>query len=299
MKLGRIEETAGARLALIDEAAGRITRIGRPFTADPDPVATVIREGWTAARLLAEADGTLPLAGARFLAPFATLNRNVLAVGKNYHEHAIEFDRSGFNATSGAASAIPTHPQIFSKATTTLAGPTDDIRFDPSFTASVDYEGEIGVVIGRTARHVAKADAWSVVFGFVALNDVTARDLQKSHAQWHLGKSLDGFCPFGPWIGTIDETPPESLTVRTWVNGELRQEAPFTQLIFDVPTLIETLTRAMTLVPGDIIATGTPVGVGIGFTPPKFLQDGDVVRVAVPGLGQLENRVRTDSTRRP
>jgi 2-keto-4-pentenoate hydratase/2-oxohepta-3-ene-1,7-dioic acid hydratase in catechol pathway len=294
MKLGRIADGKGARLALIDEQAGLVTRIGGPLATDPNPVLTVIRDGWTAVRLQALADGTQPLAQARFLAPFSTLNRNVLAVGKNYHEHAIEFDRSGFNATSGSASAIPTHPQIFSKATGTLAGPTDDIHFDPAFTASVDYEGEIGVVIGREARRVSKADAWSVVFGFVALNDVTARDLQKSHAQWHLGKSLDGFCPMGPWVGSIDETPPESLTVRTWVNGELRQEAPFTQLIFDVPTLIETLTKAMTLVPGDIIATGTPVGVGIGFTPPKFLQHGDVVRIAVNGLGELENRVRTD-----
>ena len=148
-------------------------------------------------------------------------------------------------------------------------------------------------VIGAECRNVAPADALGKVFGFVALNDVTARDLQKNHAQWFLGKSLDTFCPLGPWISTADESPVESLEVRTWVNGELRQTGVLTDLIFDVPTLIATLSQAMTLLPGDLIATGTPVGVGIGHTPPKFLQDGDLVRVAVSGLGELNNRVRT------
>ena len=131
----------------------------------------------------------------------------------------------------------------------------------------------------------------SRVFGFVLVNDVTARDLQKNHAQWFLGKSLDTFCPLGPWIATPDEVPMESLRIATWVNGELRQQASIAQLIFDIPTLIETISRGTTLLPGDIIATGTPVGVGIGFTPPKFLRDGDVVRIASPGLGELSNRV--------
>ena len=138
---------------------------------------------------------------------------------------------------------------------------------------------------------MSKAQALDKVFGFVALNDVTARDLQKNHAQWFLGKSLDGFCPLGPWITTQDDAPVESLRVQTWVNGELRQDAHISQLIFDVATLIETLSRAMTLQPGDIIATGTPVGVGIGFSPPRFLRHGDQVRVAVTGLGELNNRV--------
>jgi 2-keto-4-pentenoate hydratase/2-oxohepta-3-ene-1,7-dioic acid hydratase in catechol pathway len=209
---------------------------------------------------------------------------------KNYHEHATEFDKSGFNATSGA-SAIPAFPQLFTKATGTLAGPTDAIRFDPKHTSSVDYEGEIGVVIGQRCRNVSKADALGKVFGFVALNDVTARDLQKNHAQWFLGKSLDGFCPLGPWIATQDDAPLDSLRLQTWVNGELRQDAHISQLIFDVATLIETLSAAMTLLPGDIIATGTPVGVGIGFSPPRFLRHGDQVRVAVTGLGELNNRV--------
>jgi 2-keto-4-pentenoate hydratase/2-oxohepta-3-ene-1,7-dioic acid hydratase in catechol pathway len=130
------------------------------------------------------------------------------------------------------------------------------------------------------------------VWGFLASNDVTARDLQKNHAQWFLGKSLDGFCPLGPWITTTDEAPTD-MTMQTWVNGEQRQNAHISQLIFDVPTLIEQMSAAMTLLPGDVILTGTSVGVGIGFTPPKFLKNGDVVRVAISGLGELNNTVET------
>ena len=289
MKLGRIRWQGEPRLVLIDEAGQTATLVEGDLARHPNPVLAVI-EG----RLL-EADlqrGTpLPLAGLERLAPLSALVRNVMAVGKNYHEHALEFDKSGFNATTGGASAIPTHPQLFTKATTALAGPDDAIRFDPAHTTSVDYEGEIGVVIGERCRNVSAADAMGKVFGFVAVNDVTARDLQRNHAQWFLGKSLDTFCPLGPWIATPDSAPADKLRVRTWVNDELRQDAAIGQLIFDVPTLIATLSRAMTLLPGDIIATGTPVGVGIGFSPPRFLRHGDRVRVAVDGLGEMNNAV--------
>lgn len=288
MKIGRTTWAGKTRLALIDEQKQEALFIEGNLALHPNPVLAVIEQGLTASQLVAAATERAPLAEVKFLSPLSAFVRNVFAVGKNYHEHALEFDKSGFNATSGA-SAIPAFPQLFTKATTTLAGPTDAIRFDASHTSSVDYEGEIGVVIGAHCRNVSKADALSKVFGFVALNDVTARDLQKNHAQWFLGKSLDGFCPLGPWITTRDEAPVESLRLQTWVNGELRQDAQLSQLIFDVPTLIETLSRAMTLQPGDIIATGTPVGVGIGFTPPKFLRHGDAVRVAVTGLGELNN----------
>ncbi len=294
MKLGRVNSEGRASLALVDEQAQQALLIGGALQDHPNPVLAVIEQGISAAQLTGAVVRRMPLAGAQFLSPLSSLVRNVFAVGKNYHEHAIEFDKSGFNATQGA-SAIPAFPQLFTKATTTLAGPADVIRFDPAHTASVDYEGEIGVVIGKQARHVSTADAMDAVFGFVALNDVTARDLQKNHAQWFLGKSLDTFCPLGPWIATRDEpgmgVGEDGLRVKTWVNDELRQDAPLSQLIFDVPTLIATLSRAMTLLPGDIIATGTPVGVGIGFSPPRFLRDGDVVRIAVPGLGELRNRV--------
>ncbi|HSV48528.1 MAG TPA: fumarylacetoacetate hydrolase family protein [Ramlibacter sp.] len=289
MKIGRAHWAGATRLALIDEQKQEVLFVEGSLAFHPNPVLAVIEQGLTASQLMADVTARAALKDVGFASPLSAFVRNVFAVGKNYHEHAMEFDKSGFNATSGG-SAIPAFPQLFTKSTGTLAGPTDAIRFDPAHTSSVDYEGEIGVVIGTRCRNVPKAQALDQVFGFVALNDVTARDLQKNHAQWFLGKSLDGFCPLGPWIATRDEAPVESLQLRTWVNGELRQDARMSQLIFDVGTLIETLSRAMTLLPGDIIATGTPVGVGIGFSPPKFLRHGDQVRIAVTGLGELNNR---------
>ena len=289
MKIARVEHAGQVHLALVDEGQQQVALVGGPLAQDPNPVLTVIQQGTPAATLQAAVHTRVPMAQVKFLAPLSAFLRNPFAVGKNYHEHAVEFDKSGFNATSGAASAIPAYPQIFTKATTTLNGPNDPVRFNPKHTTSVDYEGEIGVVIGTRCRNVKKADAMQQVWGFVAMNDVTARDLQKNHAQWFLGKSLDGFCPLGPWITTTDEAPTD-MRMQTWVNGEQRQNAHISQLIFDVPTLIETMSAAMTLMPGDIIATGTSVGVGVGFNPPKFLRHGDVVRVAISGLGELNNR---------
>ncbi|WP_407713753.1 fumarylacetoacetate hydrolase family protein [Comamonas testosteroni] len=292
MKIGRVSHQARVRMVLVDEATKRVRFVGGSFAQHLNPVLSVIERRIDLAELEALVEGEANFSDVTFLAPISQPVRNILAVGKNYTEHAAEFDKSGFNATSNAA-PVPLFPQIFSKATTSLSGPTDDIRFDPAHTSSVDYEGEIGIVIGAECRNVKPEDALGKVFGYVAVNDVTARDLQKNHAQWFLGKSLDTFCPLGPWIGTADEVKPENLKVQTWVNEELRQTGVLTDLIFDVPTLISTLSKAMTLLPGDIIATGTPVGVGIGFTPPKFLKNGDEVRVAVTGLGELKNHVRT------
>ena len=290
MKIARVEHSGQVYPAWVDESKQEVSLLGGQVADQPNPVLHVIQNGISQAQLLEQVKRRVPLSEVKFLSPLSAFLRNPFAVGKNYHEHAVEFDKSGFNATSGAASAIPTHPQIFTKATTTLNGPTDPIRFNPKLTQSVDYEGEIGVVIGTTCRNVSKADAMKQVWGFVALNDVTARDLQKNHAQWFLGKSLDGFCPLGPWITTTDEAPTD-MHMQVWVNGEQRQKAHISQLIFDIPTLIETMTAAMTLLPGDIIATGTSVGVGVGFNPPKFLRHGDVVRVAISGLGELQNPI--------
>ena len=290
MKIARVEHSGQVYPAWVDESKQEVSLLGGQVADQPNPVLHVIQNGISQAQLLEQVKRRVPLSEVKFLSPLSAFLRNPFAVGKNYHEHAVEFDKSGFNATSGAASAIPTHPQIFTKATTTLNGPTDPIRFNPKHTQSVDYEGEIGVVIGTTCRNVSKSDAMKQVWGFVALNDVTARDLQKNHAQWFLGKSLDGFCPLGPWITTTDEAPTD-MHMQVWVNGEQRQKAHISQLIFDIPTLIETMTAAMTLLPGDIIATGTSVGVGVGFNPPKFLRHGDVVRVAISGLGELQNPI--------
>ena len=226
----------------------------------------------------------------KILAPIPYLLRDMICVGKNYYAHAKEFFDSGFDATQ--KETIPSEPIIFTKAMTSLIGPDDaiDTSIDP--TGSVDYEGELGVVISKTARRVAKNDWQDYVFGYVIINDVTSRELQKKHNQWTIGKGLDTFGPMGPYIVTkdeIDDLP--SMRIQTLVNDEVRQQAEVRDLIFDIPTLIETLTLTGTLLAGDIIATGTPVGVGIGFSPPKFLKSGDKVTINITGLGSLTNPV--------
>ena len=226
----------------------------------------------------------------KILSPIPYLLRDMICVGKNYYAHAKEFFDSGFDATQ--KETIPSEPIIFTKAMTSLIGPDDaiDTSIDP--TGSVDYEGELGVVISKTARRVAKDDWQDYVFGYVIINDVTSRELQKKHNQWTIGKGLDTFGPMGPYIVTkdeIDDLP--SMQIQTLVNDEVRQQAEVRDLIFDIPTLIETLTLTGTLLAGDIIATGTPVGVGIGFSPPKFLKSGDKVTINATGLGSLTNPV--------
>ena len=225
----------------------------------------------------------------RLLAPLIP-RKNIMAVGRNYRDHAQEFSDSGFDASE--KQMIPDHPVIFTKSPTSVIGPGDAIVLANDPTGTTDYEGEMAVVIGRTARNVAVESALDHVFGWTIVNDVTARDLQKRHVQWFIGKSPDTFCPMGPWITTIDELPDiGSSWMRTEVNGELRQEAPISALIFGVDTLIATLSEVMTLAPGDVLATGTGKGVGIGFEPPRYLVSGDVVEVSIDGIGTLANPV--------
>lgn len=157
-------------------------------------------------------------------------------------------------------------------------------------STSIDYEAELAVIINQTCKNVAKKDALKMVWGYTIVNDVTARDWQNRHKQWHMGKSFDDFCPMGPAAVSADSINGQDLAIRCWINGELRQDSRTSELIFDIPTLISTLSAGITLQPGDIIATGTPVGVGIGFNPPKFLQAGDVVKVAIEGIGEIENK---------
>jgi 2-keto-4-pentenoate hydratase/2-oxohepta-3-ene-1,7-dioic acid hydratase in catechol pathway len=232
----------------------------------------------------------IPLSGAKLLAPFPRPARNVFCVGKNYHEHAREFATSGFDAS--AKEIVPEAPVIFTKPPSAVIGPGEPIPSYLDPTNSTDYEGELTVVIGRGGRGITRADAYDHVFGYTIINDVTARTLQHKHRQWVIGKGIDGFCPMGPVIVTADEVPdPGVMRLRTFVNGEKRQDASVSDLIFDIPTLIATLSAGITLEPGDLIATGTPVGVGLGFTPPRFLQPGDVVRIEVDEIGSLENPV--------
>lgn len=232
------------------------------------------------------------LDGATVLAPIRPA-RNLMCVGKNYHAHAHEFTNSGFDSSAKDASeAIPTDPIVFTKAPETVVPNGEDIRYPEGISDAVDYEAELAVVIGKGGRGISRADALDHVFGYTIVNDVTARDLQLKHKQWFIGKSLDTFCPMGPYIATADEIDVTALQVQCWVNGELRQDASTADLIFDVPTLIETLSRGLTLQPGDVIATGTPAGVGIGFDPPRYLARGDSVAIEITGLGRLENRLR-------
>jgi len=232
----------------------------------------------------------IPLDSVRLRAPLRPV-RNVFAVGKNYRDHVREFGRSGYDSPS-RSEELPGKPIVFSKATTSVTGPYDDVDPHHGVTSELDYEGELGVIIGRGGRGITAQNASQHVWGYTVINDVTARDLQRDHKQWLLGKSLDTHCPMGPYAVTADEIGDvDTLEVETLVNGEQRQHAPVKDLIFDIPTLIATISAGITLLPGDIIATGTPAGVGIGFDPPKFLASGDAVEVTITGLGVLRNRV--------
>lgn len=232
----------------------------------------------------------LPLESVTLKAPILP-RRNLFCVGKNYHEHAAEFSKSGFDHSAKEGEIAPDFPVVFTKTPESVIATNEQIPRHAKVSNQLDYEAEFAVIIGKGGRGISKADAYSHIFGYTIVNDMTARDLQKQHRQWFLGKSLDGFCPMGPWIVTSDEVNPADATIKCWVNGELRQDSNVGQLIFDIPTLIETISAGIELKPGDVIVTGTPVGVGIGFTPPRFLQSGDVVRIEIAGIGALENEV--------
>jgi 2-keto-4-pentenoate hydratase/2-oxohepta-3-ene-1,7-dioic acid hydratase in catechol pathway len=253
----------------------------------PDMIALIERFGEVGAQLKAAVP--VPLSQVDLIAPIALPRRNIICVGKNYREHAREFAQSGFEAGATAGKEIDSFPAVFTKLPTSVTGPGATVALHAHVTSSVDYEAELAIVIGKTGCDIPHQNAFDHIFGYTIVNDVTARDRQKNHKQWFLGKTLDGFCPMGPWITTADEVDAENLDIKCWVNGELRQNANTRDLIFDIPTLIATISAGTTLLPGDIIATGTPAGVGIGFDPPKFLRSGDTVSVSISGLGELSN----------
>jgi 2-keto-4-pentenoate hydratase/2-oxohepta-3-ene-1,7-dioic acid hydratase in catechol pathway len=221
----------------------------------------------------------IPLAEVRLEAPIRRPPK-FLGVGLNYADHVAE---SGLE--------VPQHPTIFNKQSTCVAGPRDPVHL-PRASRVLDYEGELGFVIGRRCRHVSREDAPDVIAGYLVVDDVSVRDWQLRVPTWTIGKSFDTHGPIGPWIVTSDELrDPHALRLRTWVNGELRQESNTKELIFDCFALVEHLSTAFTLEPGDVVATGTPSGVGIGMKPPRLLQAGDVVRVEIEGIGAIENPV--------
>ena len=249
---------------------------------------TIAAEVWSLAQQAQAANiACHPLAEVRPQAPIPEPLRNILCLGKNYVEHAQEV-----GAKMQQSTRPPEHPIIFTKATTSVTAPGDPIPAYQELTQKLDYEAELALVIGKGGRDISEADAWDHVFGYTAINDVSARDLQKIHYQWFRAKSLDGFAPMGPVLVHHSVMPaPKDITVQCFVNGELRQSETFDHLIFDVPRIIATLSSGMTMLPGDMIATGTPAGVGMGFTPPKYLQPGDKVVVDVTGVGELCNPV--------
>jgi len=234
----------------------------------------------------------LPISSVRLDAPLPRPRRNIFCVGKNYHAHAREFSQSGFDSgASKTGDDIPSDPIVFSKVPESVIAPGAAIRIPVGISEAIDYEAELAIVIGRGGRGIPAARAMQHVWGYTIVNDVTARDWQQRHKQWLIGKSFDTFCPMGPCLVTADELDGGDARVRLWVNDELRQDARTTDLIFDIPTLIATISAGITLYPGDLIATGTPAGVGIGFKPPKYLKAGDRVRIEIDGIGVLENPV--------
>lgn len=234
------------------------------------------------------ADHMLPLEGLAVLAPLPQPRRNVFCVGLNYVEHAKESA-----AARGQAVKLPDRPVFFTKATTTVIGPGAAIAVHAQVSTQMDWEAELAVVIGRAGRNIPREHAHDYIFGYTITNDVSARDVQVAHGgQFFKGKSLDATCPLGPALVTPDDLPnPLHLEVTCRVNGVVKQAGNTSDFIFDVPTIIEWLSKGMTLLPGDIIATGTPAGVGFARTPPEFLQPGDVVECAIAGLGTLRNPV--------
>lgn len=229
---------------------------------------------------------THAVADVRLLAPLPRPLRNVWCVGRNYHAHAKELSASVFKDNDANPESWPI---VFTKVPECVVGPHDAVQLPAGVSEQIDYEAELAVVIGRGGKNIARADALQHVFGYTIVNDVTARDVQMRHQQWDMGKSFDTFCPMGPWIVTADELDGTLTRVRCWVNGERRQDGSTEQMIFDIPTLIETVSRGITLYPGDVIATGTPAGVGMGLSPPRYLRTGDRVRVEIDGIGSIEN----------
>jgi 2-keto-4-pentenoate hydratase/2-oxohepta-3-ene-1,7-dioic acid hydratase in catechol pathway len=284
MKFATFVHGGRDHIGIVDEAGARL----HPVSAAKDMLGLVERYEALKGELKPEGAG-IPLSEVQLKAPIPLPRRNVICVGKNYREHAKEFSHSGFEAGAVKGAEIDEYPAVFTKLPSSVAGPGATVSLHSHITESVDYEAELALIVGKGGRDIAKADAYKHVFGYTIVNDVTARDRQRNHKQWFLGKALDGFCPMGPWIVTADEIDPENLDVKCWVNGELRQNANTSDLIFDIPTLIATISAGLSLQAGDIVATGTPAGVGIGFDPPRFLKAGDVVRIAISGIGDLEN----------
>ena len=239
----------------------------------------------------------LPLSAITLAAPLPRPLRNIFCIGRNYRSHAAELSNTMFREVVAGEEPWPI---VFTKLPECVVGPHDRVRLPGARVSSqIDYESELAVVIGRGGRDIPASRAMDHVFGYTVVNDVSARDVQARHKQWELGKSFDTFCPMGPWITTADVLDGRDTRVRGWVtpsggSPELRQDGQTKDMIFGIATLVETCSRGITLYPGDVIATGTPAGVGMGFDPPRYLGHGDVVRIEIDGIGVIENRFELD-----
>ena len=272
--------------------------LGAPSGTLPRTLPELIREGANAwprlsTRITQALSGEVPAnakhaSGAvRWHAPISRPAKNIICLGLNYSSHVKESAQA-----RGREVKIPEHPVFFTKTPTTVNGPFDPIPWDPAVTQQLDYEVELGVVIGVGGKNISKSKALEHIFGYTVINDVSARDLQMRHLQWFKGKSLDGFCPMGPVVVTAEEFGnPQTKRIATRVNNVEKQNSTTANMIFPVDVVIEVLSRGMTLEPGDVIATGTPEGVGLGRTPQEFLNDGDVVETEVENIGTLRNLI--------
>jgi 2-keto-4-pentenoate hydratase/2-oxohepta-3-ene-1,7-dioic acid hydratase in catechol pathway len=285
--LGCAADAAGTQV--VDLTAGW-PRGGRAPPCDVADLAALGDEGLDVVAQLLRAPAALIDAGSLALAaPIPRPRKNVFCVGRNYREHIVE----GNIAQGRDPNAFPEYIELFTKAPTAVIGPGAEIPLHDGLTAMLDYEAELAIVIGSGGTNLSTAAAMDAVFGYTVVNDVTARDLQRRHGQWFKGKSLDGTCPMGPWVVHRSAVPdPHRLSIRLWVNGELRQDGTTASMLFRVPDIVRELSAGLTLEPGDVIATGTPSGVGYAMTPPRPLKHGDRIAIDIAGIGRLENVVK-------
>lgn len=286
MKFVTAQDSQGIFVGVMDEGESRVLPLNREETLE-ECIAT---EGFFEQAMVRFQESTdeqfINIEEVSLLAPIPRPKKNIFCVGKNYEEHAIEM---------GSKDDIPEHIMVFTKAPTTVIGPNESVLPHEDITSQLDYEGELAVVIGKKGRKIKKEDALNYVFGYTIVNDVTARDLQAKHKQFFIGKSLDTSCPMGPWIvhsSAIDN--PNQLNIETRINDEVRQKSNTENFIFPIEEIISVLSQGLTLEPGDIIATGTPSGVGKGFKPPRFLKAGDKMEVTVEKIGTLVNQIQED-----
>ena len=281
--------------AVVDVSAVAAAAWSGPFPATlwdliqsgPDAwhrVAALLRE---ASASLSAAPVRFPLKDVRCHAPIPRPRKNIVCLGQNYLKHLLEAAKARQREV-----VIPTVPVFFTKTPTTVNGPYDDVAWDRNLTAQLDYEAELGAIVGVGGKNIPRAEALGHVFGYTVINDISARDVQLRHGQWFKGKSLDGTCPMGPYVVTADELgDPQNKRIALRVNGVVKQDSNTSDMIFPLDVILESLSQGMTLEPGDIIATGTPEGVGLGRTPPEYLQDGDIVETEIEGIGTLRNRI--------